>query len=649
MLIFSISVLATDIPFYAAPLYNASDRVTDIVLVKEKGIRSNGNASLAPDGMPKIPMIPHGHVLVGVGATACKQTLCRIHLWSREVNINGSLGPILLSKFGSVPEGSLENYWRAEEDAIAIVGLGFGIEQDQVKKIEVQYKRIINGELSNAIELGSSGSYTTEAMVSSSADVNEVITGLGFRNDSSNVNSLWVYKGTFREVLALAPVDQYSMSARKGSYVPIDIGGILAPIQLEAPAILLKGQQATLEFSNNTMSGVIRTPVTRMTVPGQQTYGIRPTLIVSIHGFQGLTGDGHLESSTWQFLVSKQLTPYLDLGLGQFKHFMVDWHSNKRNRLQVEDVADHLEEFLDARIEEWDVLLVGHSRGGIFAHELSKKLLGKKNIHSLRTALLDPTAVSAMGDTYPHSLYKSSKTPHSGVVYFDQECVEEWSGSCGGGASFGDMPIDGYSEQIMKGPHDEYGKSWLADVNGFEAEIARLLADKEVFPAGSFEHDFTVAPTKTGVLAIQDDLDSVIKVHIDDVYIVIDGEVGDDYVEMYAEMAIGEVSMGGYAYAGVNGIEASANLMFLAASAGIREDYVGAHANVGIAAMGASLSEDDGANVHFSGLVASYDAHIELEGVSVSSDIFGSDHETGISITSGGSSASIAGFTLFSL
>ena len=104
--------------------------------------------------------------------------------------------------------------------------------------IEVQYKKIINGELSSNIETSSNGTYATEAFYSSTAEANEVITGLGFRNDASDVKSMWIFKGTYRDVLALAPANQFNMSMRPGVIVPIDVGGVLAPIQIESLGLL---------------------------------------------------------------------------------------------------------------------------------------------------------------------------------------------------------------------------------------------------------------------------------------------------------------------------------------------------------------------------------------------------------------------------
>jgi len=45
--------------------------------------------------------------------------------------------------------------------------------------------------------------------------------------------------------------------------------------------------------------------------------------------------------------------------------------------------------------------LVGHSRGGVFNHDLTKALGQPTNMNRLQLVMLDPTAAISMGDTYP--------------------------------------------------------------------------------------------------------------------------------------------------------------------------------------------------------------------------------------------------------
>ncbi len=449
----------------------------------------------------------------------------------------------------------------------------------------------------------------------------------------------------------LSEAGNWDVSLREGKFVLIDAGGILVPVQYESSEVILSSQQAFLRFSDGAMSGVVSTPVSRQVIPAGTGYAMRPTLVVSIHGFEGFDNSGHVGGKTgWQNNITTELRNYM--GDSQFKHFLVDWHSDKSNRRQSSDVADHVKNFLDNRLYEWDVVLVGHSRGGIFAHELSKKLLGQTNINSLHTVLLDPTASTSMGDIYPHSLYKSSKTPHKGSFYLDGECFIDALNLCGPTDS--DYEISGYDSYPFAAPHAGYASAWIESAEGFNAVMGNLVASKEVFSEDTFGHDFTdsglmnLDAATTEVEAI-DDLDSVITVHIDDIYVDGEFDVGSDYVSMWAEANIGPVLAGANVYLGKNGVEAAANVAFLSASAAIREDYVGISSDTGVASISTSLSED-GAVINYRYLgFGQAEGEISLDRVGFSSSILGADHSSGVEVSGGGVKIELGGETIFSV
>lgn len=450
----------------------------------------------------------------------------------------------------------------------------------------------------------------------------------------------------------LDPAAEWQADLREAKFVLVDTGGILAPIQTNAQELTLTSNQAFLSFHNGTMSGAINTPVSHQQIPAGAGYSMRPTLVVSIHGFQGLIeGHGDPENSTtntWQAKVSTELTPYLNNS--QFKHFMVNWHSDRSNRRQSLDVNDYIKNFLNNRAYDWDVVLIGHSRGGIFAHELSKHLLGQNKIHTIRTILLDPTAVPVMGDTYPHSLYSTSSTPNVGALYYDNECVEETTGACG--PTNADRSISGYTGHIFAAPHSTYPNTWLTSSSGFEAEMSRVISAKHVYAADTFAHDFTQGGLDLDGSSSDedkvDDLDRVITVHIDDIYVDGDIEINSDYIALWGEIGVGPVTAGTNLYMGENGIEGAANIAFLAASTAIREDYIGASASVGIASISTSLSED-GINTQYDFFgMGSLESEVSLDRVGFSSSIFGSDHATGASISLSGGKVELAGVKLVS-
>lgn len=196
----SIATSASAFEPYPAPDYNSSIHIVNVKLIKI-GERSN----LIPE-QPMFPMIPPGHVLVGIGARAGDKTVTTVHLMSRQVLGGGEFGPVETHRFGSKPDHSLEVRWVSDQQYIAIVGLEFRIDKhDDFTTMNVLYKAIdSNGKMSNQINrvsVGSKPNYSAiEAAYSSYSFQNKVITGVGLVNHDEDVDSMWIYEGVFNEL-----------------------------------------------------------------------------------------------------------------------------------------------------------------------------------------------------------------------------------------------------------------------------------------------------------------------------------------------------------------------------------------------------------------------------------------------------------------
>ncbi len=257
--------------------------------------------------------------------------------------------------------------------------------------------------------------------------------------------------------------------------------GLVVPIELQKPTItLINDQQGLLELSDDGVFAVTRTPAIAYNHTADASFTMRPTLFISIGGFSPeLDTDGH-RVDPWQYEMDKQLRTVL--GDYEYKHFIVNWDSHKTNRNQVKRLAKVVNRFLNNRAVPWDVVIVGFSRGGIFAHELTKKIVGHSKIKNLHTFLLDPTATSIFGDFYPAKIQEQSPTKHYGSLYYDGEPLINVSGL----GTVGDMPITGYDNYGTHPhlfpciEHQYFGGNWIdANNNGFLAALADIKAKKD--------------------------------------------------------------------------------------------------------------------------------------------------------------------------
>lgn len=256
---------------------------------------------------------------------------------------------------------------------------------------------------------------------------------------------------------------------------------------------LVNEQYGRITFSDGTVRAVTKTPVTTVT-PSVGQYSKRPTLFISLCGFElnsasDLSDPNGSGGCNWQGELDVQLLKIADY---QYKHFAVDWDTHASNKTQVGDLADVVRDFLRARQYAWDVVVVGHSRGGIFAHDLTRELVGNNKISNLHTFLLDPTAAPILADAYPRYKYDASPTIHYGSLLYDGDLFADVS-SLG---TESDRDIPGYTnygrrDYLFSGTtHGEIPWDWLGatGVQGLDHALADILAVKD---SGAYDLDGT--------------------------------------------------------------------------------------------------------------------------------------------------------------
>lgn len=211
-------------------------------------------------------------------------------------------------------------------------------------------------------------------------------------------------------------VHQWRQEIIEPTFIFVNVGDILVPIQIEEREVIYRNLSKEFEFSYEKQEqGLINTTnIASGTTQNTVTRNYRPTLFVTIPGANFDNSDGRgvqtFQSDISQF-IRRQALDY------NAAVWNVSWDSLKPNRRQVKMLQRQIINFLDDQRYDWDVVIVGFSRGGIFANELALQLEGNENIHYLYTVLLDPTAALSINDHYPTEAPKSNLT--SNHLFYD--------------------------------------------------------------------------------------------------------------------------------------------------------------------------------------------------------------------------------------
>lgn len=408
-------------------------------------------------------------------------------------------------------------------------------------------------------------------------------------------------------------------------------GDIITPVEILEPTVLLEHKDGGIfSLTKSGISSATRNPIASFTHTAGKIYNKRPTLFISIPGFKGFEGgldqlaDGD-GTDPWQIngdvqrytngnpvldangneipelnsinaIVNKKVSEY------QYKHMIVDWNSTRPNRYQVRDMARVVKSYLRQRVYAWDVVIIGHSRGGIFAHELADKLDGFSKINKMHTFLLDPTASTTwVSDHYPRSMSHD----YGSLFYNGTNFADEFGNLKLGTVS--DRNISGYNnysrnDYTFDSTHSSFGNKWTVHATrGFDRALKDLLLlkDSDSFVVDG-NSDPEVVKVRTGT-AIKFDG------HID---------ISADHVEIVGMLSVGPTAISTNVYADGKGVEGSVGLIVSSSYAAITRDRLEIQQNQLFSNYGASISQAGvSAGVNVGPVKAALD--LSVEGVQV--------------------------------
>ena len=420
-----------------------------------------------------------------------------------------------------------------------------------------------------------------------------------------------------------AVVTDWTMDFEQQKIVMIPVGGIITPIETKKSTMVLNHKdRGRFVITNGTMRSTTRTPVVAAVSDVATVYNNRPTLFVSIHGY-----NDSQTTDTWQYTLIEKITHELDDSLNprysQNMGFTVNWDSKEPMRRQVKDVAGLVNQFLNKRAYPWDVVLIGFSRGGIFTSELSKLIVANSNIKNLHSILLDPTAVGFFGDFYPRTINSATGTQHYGSLYYDGIFVDPIFYNIPSLTIESDQPIPGYNNYGLGNAdylfnsttHEEFADEWLVDTNkGLERALTNIFATKD-----------------TGLFG-KDNIGQWEIVRVQEENLFIDGNVdivdGNLYVDGMVVVGLNQASFSGTF--GVDSIDFAASVFSTSAMASIKADEATIAANTELGNMVANITTDS-ASVHTSFLGVDSSINVDPTNVSVSDTILG----TNVSVSAG--------------
>jgi len=149
-----------------------------------------------------------GYVLTGIGIASNHDKVKTLHLERRYLNADGSMGTRYLSKHGSKPNDALENAFYSVPDGYVIVGLGGGIKDGDIKRLDVHYMEIgmVNGHprlVGQVLTMSQRPDKPIEREVipgNMGYDINRsVITGVALKEGNDNLHSLKLYFAYLKE------------------------------------------------------------------------------------------------------------------------------------------------------------------------------------------------------------------------------------------------------------------------------------------------------------------------------------------------------------------------------------------------------------------------------------------------------------------
>lgn len=415
--------------------------------------------------------------------------------------------------------------------------------------------------------------------------------------------------------------------------VMVDVGGVLAPIEIEKPTVtLINKNYGRFMFSEGQVRSVTRVPLVTYQHEATDSYSLRPTLFISICGFtptsSGATGCKEQNSTNEnQIALEKELAKQIDNY--QYKHFIVHWESSKSMKGQVNDLANHVNSFLNDRLHNWDVVIFGYSRGGVFAHELSGKIVKNTKINKLHTFLLDPTAAKhPLNDVYPAYKHKTSPDNHYASLYFDDKgwltniLIQGLDLSI---LTSGDKPIDGYTNYGLKNhtfkssSHEAFFSEWLANQQvGLDQALIDVLQRKvpDNFAIDGTSGSEIVTVSAPGGIDVNVDVD-----------------VTTDHVSIWAEVTVDGVPVTSTSFnADSDGFEYSGGTAIAVSHMVVRKDQIAVASSSPLTSYSASI-DVTGVNANVSVVGFDVNTSVSPDGAFISVDFGPFSAEAGLSLS----------------
>ncbi len=354
----------------------------------------------------------------------------------------------------------------------------------------------------------------------------------------------------------LNPVDTWQAELTPAKFIFVNVGGILTPIKIEDESVAYKNisQKYEVEVANNEAIAISSYNLVKAITYAPVVRKERPTLFITLHGaslvdvFKDGAGIDQYQNDIAASIRKRGLQH-------NYAVWTVKWDSLLNNTRQVKKLRERVNGFLSEQKYNWDVVVVGFSRGGVFAHELSDDIEHNSKINKLYTILLDPTASKTIGDRYPSSASNGAKREN--YLYYDSLPWYKYDAA----TTIADKPIDGYARPILvAGPHEDVPSYFIDDHWG--GLLNDIINNKK---AGNFNE---LAYASEDIVRINISTDYLPHFVIDDgVYaelkvgpVMYTASLQGDDGNLHASVNTGPIG-GAYATVGEDGVAASVNFL----------------------------------------------------------------------------------------
>ncbi|QTL37922.1 hypothetical protein [Pseudoalteromonas viridis] len=442
---------------------------------------------------------------------------------------------------------------------------------------------------------------------------------LGMVLDDERDMMLQQYRNCLAKQKALKKVADAWKVETETEFTPILSNGILIPI-IKRESYALNSKVGKFTIRDEELHSVSVSAMYQGKPKATATFSQRPTLYISLPGFKRSNN----RIDPWQQELENRILENT-LEKSQYRHMQVEWDSDENMRDQVRDLGDVVYEFLNKKKYQWDVVIVGFSRGGVFAHDLGMRIRESNKINNLVTVMLDPTAAPVFGDSYPKRGISVPHGRHYGYLFYDNAgfvCGSEYSRYlCDGQLStISDRTVSGYTNNgrydFNTGlrDHEAVADKWAKNTGPGSLNFSTLWHDLNLMkPRGSFDAD---------------GLSGLDVVTISRRNIQLNGNISleNDTLSLEGELDLGKLGTTSLSMsAGKDGAEIGANVLVASAYAVASHDRIEASASVVVADLGAKL-DANGFEAKYDTLgVVSGEVQANLGEVAISIEIFGSE------------------------